>query len=61
MEDYFAEVGVIALTLSKPLAVGDRIRIQVLSAPEGYSVALFAVASVPPPGAAVNVIAIVPL
>lgn len=28
VEDYFAKVGVIALTLSKPLAVGDRIRIQ---------------------------------
>ena len=28
VEDYFAQVGVVALKLSKPLAVGDRIRIQ---------------------------------
>ena len=28
VEDYFAQVGVVALKLSKPLAVGDRIRVQ---------------------------------
>jgi len=27
VEDYFAKVGVVALKLSKPLAVGDKIRI----------------------------------
>ena len=28
VEDYFAKVGVIALKLGKPLAVGDRIRVK---------------------------------
>ena len=28
VEDYFAKVGVIALQLSKPLAVGDKIRVK---------------------------------